>query len=609
MMQGDVTSTSAQDRLPGATGEPASTAAQLADAVAEASAALAGKLDPHELHHAIVALAARLLGADVALLHGAPADEAPPIRLLASCGPAGEAPSEHAAALDDLPGGPSLGRLAAESRRVELATADAADRARFHDVRALEACLGPCWVLCVPLLGQGRPLGVLTCASGSPGAPPPELLPRARALGALFGLALQRSPQPDERDAAARAERRPRDALDDAPDARSPDARSPALQRAEALLLDARAALREAEDRLAAERRWLRSVIEDFPVAIAVFDERGGGTLLASRRCEQLCGGPHPLKAFELPEGSPHARLCAPGGRPLDIHEMPLVRAARGQGTTCEELWFCRPDGRYVPVVVSAGPIGDDQGAILGAIASYEDVTHYAERARLREEWTSIVAHDLKQPLSAISAYAGMLSRRVEAADAAGWSQKILASARRLERMIEDLLDASKIEARRLSIERRPTDLGAHLRAAVELAIAERPDRAVVLAVDEGVPPVLMDPARMDQVIGNLLLNAAKYGDPSAPIRVTLARRSAEVEVAIENRGRGIPPDELPRLFQRFQRLSSGQSSKATNGTGLGLYICKGIVEAHGGRIWARSTLNETTSFHFTLPLPGASGS
>ena len=286
---------------------------------------------------------------------------------------------------------------------------------------------------------------------------------------------------------------------------------------------------------------------------------------------------------------------------------MPLVRAARGQGTTCEELWFRKPDGSYVPVVVSAGPIRDAQGTILGAIASYEDVTHFTERARLHQEWITMVAHDLKQPLTAISAYAGMLLRRSQTADTTGWSQKVLAGARRLERMIEDLLDASKIEARRLSIERRPTDLVAHLRAAIELAAAERPERAVELTADEDVPLVLVDAARMDQVMGNLLLNAAKYGDPGAPIRVALSRRGAEVEIAVENRGPGIHPDDMQRLFQRFQRLSSGQSANAPSGTGLGLYICKGIVEAHGGRIWAQSQPNETTSFHFTLPLPDAS--
>ncbi|KYG01208.1 histidine kinase, partial [Sorangium cellulosum] len=370
--------------------------------------------------------------------------------------------------------------------------------------------------------------------------------------------------------------------------------------RAEALLRDAQAALHEANARLAAEQQWLRSIIEDFPVAIAVFDERGGRSLLASRRCEQLCDGPHPLAT---PRSDRRALLCAPGGRPLLHHEMPLVRAARGQGMTCEELWFRRGDGSHIPVVVSAGPVRDDQGTILGAIASYEDVTHFTERERLREEWLSIVAHDLRQPLTAITACAGMLSRRSEAADIQGWSRKILASVQRIERMAEELLDASKLEARRFSLDRLPMDLRAQLRAAVDLANMERPERAVVLAADEDVPLVDADAARVDQVVGNLLLNAAKYGDPRAPTRVTLSRREAEVEVAIENRGPGIHPDELPKLFQRFQRLTSGPSRRNLPGTGLGLYICKGIIEAHGGRIWARSEPDETTSFHFTLPL------
>ncbi|MGK3960461.1 ATP-binding protein [Sorangium sp. So ce118] len=585
-----MTRISEHDRLQGATGEPASAASLLADAVVQASAALSGTLVPEALHHAIAEQAARLLGADLSLLHGAPAGPALHIRLLASSG----VPIDLAGAFDELPSTPSLIRRAAESRRIEHTATDEPDSERFPDVRVIEASLRPCWVVSAPLLGAERLLGVLTCAFGGRSAPSPDLLPRLQALGALFGVALDAA----ERHTEQRAERHPRGALDDAPDACPPSQR-----RAVALLEDVRAELREVDGRLAAERRWLHSIIEDFPVAIAVFDERSGGSLVASRRCEQICGGPHPLK---MPASPRRALLCAPGGRPLLHQEMPLVRAARGNGTTCEELWFRKPDGSYVPVVVSAGPIRDDQGTILGAIASYEDVTHFTERARLHQEWLSMVAHDLKQPLTAISAYAGMLLRRSQAADAAGWSQKVLAGARRLERMIEDLLDASKIEARRLSIERRPTDLVAHLRAAVELAAAERPERAVELTADEDVPLVLVDAARMDQVMGNLLLNAAKYGDPGAPTRVALSRRGAEVEISVENRGPGIHPDDLQRLFQRFQRLSSGQSGNAPSGTGLGLYICKGIVEAHGGRIWAQSQPNETTSFRFTLPLPEA---
>ncbi|WP_437478372.1 ATP-binding protein [Sorangium sp. So ce1014] len=587
---------SAHDRTPGTNGEPAAASAQLAEAIVEASAALSGKLDPQQIHDTIAAQATRLLGADLSLLHGTrvrvwgPKDRPRPLRLLASSG----LPGALAGALDDLTSTPSLALSAAESRRVEHAAADDAALERFADVRAIETCLKACWVLAAPLLGAGRLLGVLTCAFSGRSAPSLELLPRVQALGALFALALAAAEREVERGAERRLHGAP---VDDA------DACAQAEQGAEALHRDARAAACEADARLAAERRWLRSIIEDFPVAIAVFDERGGRSLLASRRCEQLCGGPHPLTT---PAPAQRVLLCAPGGEPLPHHEMPLVRAARGQGTTCAELWFRRTDGSHVPVVVSAGPIRDGQGTILGAIASYEDVTHFMERERLREEWITLVAHDLKQPLTAITACAGILSRRSEAADIRPWSQKILASVQRLERMTGDLLDASKIEARRFSLDRRPTDLRAHLRDAVELAAAERPGRDVVLTADDDVPLVHVDEARIEQVIGNLLLNAAKYGDPAAPIRVTLSRRDTEAEIAVENRGPGIHQDDLPRLFQRFQRLSSAPSRRSPPGTGLGLYICKGIVEAHGGRIWARSKPGETTAFHFTLPLPAA---
>ncbi|AUX45566.1 sensor histidine kinase [Sorangium cellulosum] len=545
---------SEQDRLWGTNGEPAAAAAQLAEAVSEAASALSGKLDPQALHAAIAELAARLLGADLALLHGAPVDHAHPPRQLASAGQ----PGALTWVLDDLTRPPPATLRAAESRRTELGSIDPEACERPPDLRALAAHARPSQVLAAPLLHADRLLGVLTCAFGSRSAPFEELLPRVQALAALFALALSGA----ERAAATSG---------------------------------------EVERRLAAEREWLHSVIKDFPVAIAIFDERGGGSLLASRRCEELCGGPHPLR---VPWDGPRVLLCDVGGRPLLRHEMPLMRAARGEGTTCKELWFRKLDGSYVPVIVSAGPIRDARGASVGAVASYEDVTYFRDRERLREEWTSLVAHDLKQPLTAIATSAAMLSRRPERADTAAWGQRILTNVRRLERMAADLLDASNIEARRLSLEPRPADLRALVRAAAELAAAERPGRAVELTADEDVPLVAIDAARIDQVLGNLLTNADKYGDPGAAIRVQLRRRDAEVEIAIENRGPGIPPDELPRLFHRYQRLSPGTSRKAPPGTGLGLYICKGIVEAHGGRIWARSEPNETTSFHVALPLP-----
>jgi signal transduction histidine kinase len=108
-----------------------------------------------------------------------------------------------------------------------------------------------------------------------------------------------------------------------------------------------------------------------------------------------------------------------------------------------------------------------------------------------------------------------------------------------------------------------------------------------------------VDPARIEQVLGNLVSNAVKYGDPHTDIEIDLTSRGGEFEVAVTNRGRGIPADERSDLFQRFRR---SQAASGVAGLGLGLYICRGLVEAHGGRIRVESTPGRTTTFFFTIP-------
>jgi signal transduction histidine kinase len=110
-----------------------------------------------------------------------------------------------------------------------------------------------------------------------------------------------------------------------------------------------------------------------------------------------------------------------------------------------------------------------------------------------------------------------------------------------------------------------------------------------------------VDPDRIQQVLVNLIGNAAKYGDPETTIEVVAETQEDVIEVSVTNRGPGIPAEEIPRLFSRFGRMS-GASASATPGTGLGLYIAKGLIEAHGGRIWVESTPGELTTFHFVVP-------
>jgi signal transduction histidine kinase len=180
-------------------------------------------------------------------------------------------------------------------------------------------------------------------------------------------------------------------------------------------------------------------------------------------------------------------------------------------------------------------------------------------------------------------------------------TKRVASAADSLGRMVEDLLDASRLETNRLTLKQSWVNPRALVRETTE-RLSHLTRESEVTVSDEGAPErVFADPERIEQVLGNLISNAAKYGDPEAEIRVRLAASDGELKIAISNRGKGISQDDASRLFTRFGRLKDARGS-AIPGLGLGLYIAKGIVEAHGGRMWVDSVPNETTTFHFTLP-------
>src|SRR5262249_42073723 len=152
--------------------------------------------------------------------------------------------------------------------------------------------------------------------------------------------------------------------------------------------------------------------------------------------------------------------------------------------------------------------------------------------------------------------------------------EHILASVTQLNRMIADLLDVSRIEARRLALERRQVDFPTLVRAVVERNATLTTGHPVRVTVAVAIPPLEVDPGRIEQVLGNLLSNAAKYGYPDTDIEVDVERRDADVEVSVTNQGQGIAPAELPKLFQRFYR-TPGARAAGVVGVGLGLYITK----------------------------------
>jgi signal transduction histidine kinase len=282
----------------------------------------------------------------------------------------------------------------------------------------------------------------------------------------------------------------------------------------------------------------------------------------------------------------------------LPPERWPLYRALAGRETVREELLVRRGQGELVPVATGAAPVLDASGGLSGAIVIVHDISARKELERLREEWAAIVAHDLRQPVSTIrmSVEAMLLDASELPAGARHVLERIESATRRLSRMIADLLDVSRLDSNRLAVERRPVEIDALIGSVLDGLGETLAGHRVLLAVTHQL--VSIDPDRIHQVLANLVSNAVKYGSPRTDVAIE-ARPCAEgLEIVVTNEGPGIPADELPHVFDRFRRARGSRGP----GVGLGLYIAKGLVAAHGGRIWAESTPGEKTSFHFTLP-------
>ena len=237
-----------------------------------------------------------------------------------------------------------------------------------------------------------------------------------------------------------------------------------------------------------------------------------------------------------------------------------------------------------------------------------ETAREHAEWERRREEFIGLVAHDLRSPIGAIAlatdALEGVLQtpKAVDVPAALKILRHVRSGTDGLRRMVADLLDASLIEARHLSVQRRSVELTTFLHGVVERCSGTTGAHPVEIVL-QPVPPIEADPARLEQVLVNLLSNAAKYSPPETEIKIDVRKVDVEVEIAVTNRGRGLPPEESAKLFSRYFRSRAHRGR--IDGLGLGLYITKGLVEAQGGRIWVESEQRRSTTFRFTLPCGG----
>lgn len=341
--------------------------------------------------------------------------------------------------------------------------------------------------------------------------------------------------------------------------------------------------------------RWLRTVLDQCPVAIVLVHGAGRDRVECNRSAQALLGCGERI-------GEPGAELQVfAEDKQLTGEQHPTARALRGERTSGLAVSLKTSRGAVVPILLDAAPLMDDGGTVFGAVVVFQDITFLKQLDRMRAEWNSVIAHDLRQPLNAISLTAQLLARKKDFAELAKPVERILQSSVRLDRMINDLLDLSRLEVRQLTLSRRPVALASLIRASVERSALEASGRRVEVSGAAELPTLHLDPDRITQVLDNLLSNAIKYGVPETPIDVRVELHVTEVAVAVTNTGDGIPAADLPHLFQRFYRVDETRHS-SIKGIGLGLYIVQQLVEAHGGRIGVQSSPGLTTTFRFTLP-------
>jgi len=303
--------------------------------------------------------------------------------------------------------------------------------------------------------------------------------------------------------------------------------------------------------------------------------------------------------------GQPHNRIIAWTGEPQG---MTLEEAVAGgwpltpNATLYVEGDLARPLPPPLPVGVTYAPLLSEDGKLRNVIVSVRDITHFRTAEEIKSTFISIVSHELRTPVALIKGYASTLRR-----DDAKWDRGVIKDslavieeeADRLSRMIDDLLDASRLQAGGLSLSRADVSLAEMARQLAERFRTQTNKHTFAVDFPKEFPVLLADENRIEQVLTNLISNALKYA-ASGEIRISGQVRPEQVIVCVSDEGPGIEAKDLPHIFDRFYR--SPRAVKQTKGAGLGLYLARAIVEAHGGRIWADPKPDSGARICFSLP-------
>ena len=363
---------------------------------------------------------------------------------------------------------------------------------------------------------------------------------------------------------------------------------------------------------IAIERTWLQdTIVREKHESDAAMQASANGIMVVDSRGRIVDMNPamERLTAWRLREargqpccdvlGCPAARDGAGAG----MLACPLKSGIQGRDKSFMEYEIHSHDGRTVPVEASYGLIRDPEGKLDRIVVVFRDISREREVNRMRAEIVANVSHELRTPLALIRGYASTLLRLREAMDEAEtrrFLSNVNLAADHLGRMIDDLLYASRLEMNQLRLWPQQFNLNLRIRRMLTWFEPHAMGHPLVGDLPAGAELwVWADPDRVDQVLVNLLTNAVKYSTGDRPITVQAKQIGdpPRVVVHVIDEGIGIAPHELPRIFDRYYLTDTSKK-----GIGLGLYICKGLVEAMGGQVWVVSEVGQGSTFSFSLP-------
>jgi PAS domain S-box-containing protein len=352
---------------------------------------------------------------------------------------------------------------------------------------------------------------------------------------------------------------------------------------------------------LAEEKQRLDAIIENSADGVLILDAQCRIETM-NRALAEITGW-----APERARGQPCRRVLAlrdAQGRHVCDTACPL-EAATQEGRLEVEGDIVRPTGKRTSVSITYSPLYDDEGSLVNIIGSVHDVTRFREAEEMKAMFISVISHELKTPVALIKGYANTL-RRDDAhwdADTVDESLAIIEEeSDRLDRLINNLLEASRIQAGTLRMDMSDVRIPKLAAKAVERFRVQTTGHELQLDFPADFPTLLGDEERLQGVLYNLVSNAIKYSPRGGTIRVGGRVKADHVEVFVSDQGQGIASEQQSRLFEPFYRVDSSLG-RSTQGVGLGLFLCKAIIEGHGGRIWVESVPGQGSVFRFTLPL------